>query len=150
MDAVVRAVAMYLFLLVVFRVAGKRTLSETTTFDFVLLLIISEAIQPALIANDSSMTNAFLLVTTLLGIDIVLSLWKLRSRRAQQWTEGEPLLIVADGCVLPERLRTERVDEEDILAAARELQGLERLDQIKYAVLECNGRITIVPREKAG
>ena len=78
MSSILRAAAVYLVLLVVFRVAGKRTLSDMTTFDLVLVLIISEAVQTALVDTDNSMTNAFLLVITLVGIDVLLSVLKHR------------------------------------------------------------------------
>src|SRR5699024_10454047 len=105
-------------------------------FDFILLLIISEATQQAMLGNDFSVTNAFLVIMTLIGLDIGLSLLKQLSPRLDQLLEGLPLVIVEDGRLLKERMRKARIDEEDILTAARELQGLERMEQIKYAVLE--------------
>jgi uncharacterized membrane protein YcaP (DUF421 family) len=145
-ESVVRAAFVYTLLLVVFRLSGKRTLNEMTTFDFVLLLIISESIQQAMIADDNSVTNGALLVLTLVGMDVLLSLAKHRSRRLERLLDGFPVVIVEDGQVRRDRMVNERVDEADVLAAARELRGLERLDQIKYAVIEQNGRITIVPK----
>jgi uncharacterized membrane protein YcaP (DUF421 family) len=149
MDAVLRGSAIYLFLLIVFRLSGKRSLGQVTTFDFVLLLIIAETTQQALLGNDFSVTNAFLLIVTLITIDIGLSLLKRHSRRVDRLLEGTPLLIVEDGRPIRDFMRKARIDDEDILHAARELQGLERMDQIKYAVLERNGGITIIPRETA-
>ena len=148
MDSVLRGLTMYVLLLVIFRIAGKRTLSEVTTFDFVLLLIIAEATQQALLGQDYSITNAALLILTLLGTDIALSLIKQRSDRAARLLEGVPLVLVEDGRMLRERMDKVRVDESDVMSAARQLQGLERLEQIKYAVLERNGSITIVPKER--
>jgi uncharacterized membrane protein YcaP (DUF421 family) len=146
MDAVLRGAITYLIVWLIFRVAGKRSLAETTTFDFVLLLIISETTQSALTNNDNSFTNTILLVTTLVGIDVALSLWKQRSERVDKLLDGVPLLILADGIPIAERLDKERVGEDDILAAARRYHGLERLEQVKYAVLERNGGITIIPK----
>ena len=146
MDTVLRGAAIYLFVWLIFRVAGKRTLAEITTFDFVLLLIISETTQGALLATDNSLMNSVILVTTLLGIDIGLSLWKQRSEPVEKLIDGVPLLILADGIPITERLMKSRLDEGDILFAARQRQGLERLDQIKYAVLERNGGISIIPK----
>ncbi len=147
MDSILRAALVYLILLVLFRVTGKRSLSQTTTFDFVLLLIVSEAIQEALLAGDQSMTNALLLVGTLLAIDIGLSLVKQKSKTLEKLIDDVPLVLVEDGKPLRDRMDKARVDEEDILSSARELQGLERMDQIKYAVLERSGGISIVPRQ---
>ena len=147
MDSVLRGAVTYLVVWLLFRLAGKRSLAELTSFDFVLLLIISETTQASLIGDSQSMTNTLLLIVTLLGIDIALSVWKQRSPKVEKLFDGVPLLILADGVPIKERLDQERVDEEDILSAARQLRGLERLEQIKYAVLERNGAITIIPKE---
>ena len=150
MESVFRAAAVYLFLLVVFRLAGHRTLAQITTFDFVLLLIISEAIQQALIGNDNSMINAALIVLTLAGLNVALSVLKQRSKLAEKVLEDVPLVLVSDGRLLQERMDKVRVDTDDILEAARESHGLERLDQIKMAVLERSGEISIIPRSRTG
>lgn len=149
MNSILRAAAVYLFLLVVFRLAGKRTLSQITTFDAVLLLIISEAIQQAMIDTDNSITNAFLIVLTLVGIDVLLSLAKRRFRRLERLVDGVPVLIVAEGRLRHEEMKRERIDVGDVMAAARSHHGLERLDQIRYAVIEQSGEITIVPTQAA-
>jgi uncharacterized membrane protein YcaP (DUF421 family) len=146
MDAVVRAAAIYFFVWMIFRIAGKRTLSETTAFDFVLLLIVAETTQQALLGEDFSLTNAFILVSTLVGIDIAMSLLKQKFPRVEKAMDGEPVLIVDNGRPLEKRMARARIDRDDILEAARRLQGLERMDQIKYAVLEQSGGITIVPK----
>ncbi len=146
MNAVIRGAAVYLFLLVLFRISGQRALAQVTTFDFILLLIISEACQQALIGDDNSMTHGALVVTTLVGMNIGLSLIKQRFKRVATILEDTPLVLVEEGKLLRERMNKVRVDEDDILEAARDRQGLERLDQIKYAVLERNGEITIICR----
>jgi uncharacterized membrane protein YcaP (DUF421 family) len=146
MDLVLRGLCVYLFLLVIIRVSARRTLGETTTFDFVLILIIAETTQQALLGQDYSVTGAIILITTLVGADILLSVIKNRFPRADRLIDGLPLVIVDQGRPLEDRMRMSRVDKEDILAAARKYQGLERMDQIKYAVLEANGGISIIPR----
>ena len=146
MDAVLRAAIIYIFLLVVFRVAGERTLASLTTFDFVLLLIIAEATQQGLIGDDFSVTKALLVIATLVSLDIGLSLLKERWQGLHKALEGVPLVIVEDGRVLEDRMRRARVDIDDVLQAARERQGLENMDQIKYAVLERTGEISIIPK----
>ena len=145
MDPVLRAATIYLALLVVFRISGQRSLSQVTTFDFVLLLIIAETTQQALLGDDFSVTNSILLIVSLIGLDIVFAWLKQRSAWVSRVTEGEPLIILRDGRPFQDRMDKERIDVSDILAAAREAHGLERLDQIKYAVLERSGGISIVP-----
>lgn len=147
MDSVLRALAVYLFLLVIFRIAGRRSLAQITTFDLVLGLIISEAIQQALIDNDHSLTNAAIVVTTLIGCNVGLSLLKQRSERVERLLEGTPVVVYADEKLLPHAMDKERVDEADILSAAREMHGLHSLDQVRYAVVERNGMVTVVPKE---
>ena len=146
MDAVLRATAIYLFLLLLFRIAGRRSLSEITTFDFVLLLVIGEATQQALLGDDFSVTNAFIIIAALIGIDIAFSMVKEHWPLTAKLLDGMPMVIVEDGRPISERMERARVDESDVLEAARELQGLERLDQIKFAVLEVSGKITIIPK----
>jgi uncharacterized membrane protein YcaP (DUF421 family) len=145
MDAVLRAAAIYFALLVLFRIAGRRSLAEITSFDLILLLIIGEATQQALLGDDFSLINALLVIVTLIGIDIGLSLLKLRSPKIDLLLDGAATIIVEDGKPLKKRLAEARLQEDDILQAARQGQGLERMDQIKYAILEKNGKISIIP-----
>lgn len=145
MDPVLRGLAIYVALLVIFRISGKRTLAQITTFDFVLLLIVSEATQQGLLGDDFSVTNAILVVVTLVGADIAMSFVKEKSNRFAKAADGVPVVVFADGQPIERRMRRARVDVSDILAAGRELHGLERLDQIKYAVLEQSGSISVVP-----
>jgi uncharacterized membrane protein YcaP (DUF421 family) len=150
MDSVLRAVAIYLSLLVIFRISGKRSLAQITTFDFILLLIISEATQQAMLGNDYSMTNAFVVILSLVGLDIGFSLLKGRLPTLERLLDDLPLVIVEDGRPLRERMDKARVDDSDVLTAARQLQGLERMEQIKYAVLERSGGISIIPKHGEG
>jgi len=146
MESVGRALAVYFFLLIVFRIAGKRALSEATPFDLVLLLIISETTQQAMVDSDHSMTNCIVLVLTLVGADIILSMLKQRVPMLDPVLDGTAVILLRDGKVLQERLDRERVAVDDILEAAREQEGLERLDQIKFAVLEKSGQISVVSK----
>lgn len=146
MDAIFRGTAIYIFLLILFRINGKRSLSQITSFDFVLLMIVAETTQQALLGNDFSLTNAGLLIVTLFTLDLVIAILKPFSRKFEKLVDGTPLIILEDGKPLEDRMKKARVDETDILTAARELQGLERLDQIKFAVLERSGGISIIPK----
>lgn len=150
MDSVIRPLVLYVMLLVLFRITGKRSIGQISTFDFVLLLIIGETTQQALVGNDFSITTAVVVVVTLLTVEVGVSALKARSGRLDRLIDGVPLIILDDGRPLRERMRRERVGEDDILEAAREAHGIDRLDQIRRAVLERNGEISIIPRAKAG
>ncbi len=145
MDPVFRALAVYFFLLLVFRIIGKRSLSQITSFDFLLLLIVGEATQQALLGQDYSITNALLVIMVLVGVDYLLAMLKERSRAVERILEGAPLIVVANGKVLETRIKRAGLDEDDVLKAARLKHGLERMEQIKYAVQERDGNISIIP-----
>ncbi|ODN70106.1 DUF421 domain-containing protein [Methylobrevis pamukkalensis] len=148
METVLRGFAVYLFLLLVIRLSGRRAMSEMTTFDFVLVLIIAETTQQALLGDDFSITNSFVLILSLLVIDVLFSQVKARSPRAAAWIDGVPTVLVSRGQPNWSAIRKARVGVDDILEAAREQQGLERLDQVKFAIIEVGGDISIVPWEQ--
>jgi uncharacterized membrane protein YcaP (DUF421 family) len=145
MNPVVRGLVIYIFLLIVFRLTGKKSLKETTTFDFVLLLIIGEVTQQALLGRDYSLTTACLLIITLITADLLLTFLRDKFKIVDQVTDGAPLLIVDHGKPLMKRMKKCKVDESDILHAARLERGLTRMEEIKYAVLERDGSISIIP-----
>jgi uncharacterized membrane protein YcaP (DUF421 family) len=145
MEFFLRTLAIYLFLLVLFRLTGKRTLSELSTFDFILLLIISEATQNALIDDDKSLVAGLAVVLTLVLLDLAMSYLKKRFGVIEKITEGVPVVLVDRGKVIQEHLDKTRVTVSDILQTARLTHGLERMEQIKYAVLETSGGISIIP-----
>lgn len=145
--SVARATIIYLSLLILFRVAGKRTLSDTTTFDFVLLLIISESIQNGLTDPAPALVNSLLLVITLVLLNILLSVLKQRWPRVERIAEGQPVLIFSRGKPHADVMSRERVGEEDIMHAARTTHGLRSLEEIEYAILETSGGISVIPRK---
>ncbi len=147
MESVLRSIAVYLFVLVVFRISGKRSLSQITTFDFILLLIIGEATQQALVGNDFSIINALVVIATLTTLEMAFSWMGRRMPGFVRVVEGLPVVIVEDGKVLHERADHEGVTLTEILAAGREHHGLERLEQFKYAILERHGGISVVPQQ---
>lgn len=150
MDSVIRGLSIFVILLLVFRIAGKRTLHETTTFDFVLILIVSETVQQAMIDNDNSVTNAFILIVTLVGVNVVFSLLKQRFTWFAKITEGTPVVVIEHGRIHHDRMEKERIDQDDILNAARERRGLRGMDEVESAVLERDGSISVIPKRRTG
>ena len=148
MNPVIRGIIVYVFLLLILRIMGKRSLSETTTFDLIVLLIISEVTQQAMIGRDESLTGAAILITTLLGMDLLFTLLKRPFKLFEKVVEGTPLIIVDRGKPLRERMNKIKVDESDVMQAARSKQGIEKMEQVKYAVLEKDGTISVIPFEK--
>ncbi len=146
MESIWRGAATYLFVWLVFRIAGKRSLAQITTFDAVLLLIISETTQAALLDNDNSMTNSFLLIATILGIEVVTSYLKCSFPTLEKVIDGAPLVLLDERGILEQHLKHERMDRDDILSAARH-QGVGTMEEVRYAVLEQSGGITIVAKK---
>lgn len=105
MDMVFRALAIYLFLVVVFKVAGRRALLQMTSFDLILLLIISEATQQALLGQDFSVTGAMITITTLVVVDIIFGLMKKYFSPVENILDGTPVILVENGVPLADKLK---------------------------------------------
>lgn len=148
MDSVLKALVVYFVLWLLIRLAGRRTLAELSTFDFILFLIIGGATQRALIGQDYSLINAFVVVTTLIVVDILVGLVERDFSFINKIIKGVPTILVDNGHLLTGRMRRSRVTADEILERARSLHGLENLEQVKYAILEASGEISIIPREK--
>ncbi len=145
MDIIIRVILIYLFLMVLLRASGRRALSELTGFDLILLLIVAEVTDSALLGHYS-FVQAILTITALFTIDIGFSFLKQRYQSFNDWTEGTPVIIVKDGQLLLDRMKDLRIDEKEVLQAARQSHGLTHLEQVRYAVAEASGAISIIPR----
>ena len=149
MEMSLRAVAIDLILLVVFKIAGRRALLQMTSFDLILLLIISEATQQALLGNDFSVTGAMLTIVTLVVIDMLFGVLKKYIHGAESVLDGSPVILVSHGELQNDKLKKVDVSCDDILVSARQNHGITELKEIKYAILERNGHISIIPEESA-
>lgn len=135
----VRVIAIYLVLLGLLKLAGKRTLGQMTPFDLLTLLLLSNVVQNAMIGPDTSLTGGIVGAMTLLGLNRMVSRSRLRSA-----IEGQPTVLIKDGQLMPEHLRREDVNEAELLSALRE-HGVERYQDVMTAVLEPDGTISVVP-----
>lgn len=145
MHTVINAACIYLALLLFFRLAGRRTVAELTTFDFVLVLIIAETTQRVMMSEDGSLTGSLIAILTLLVLDIALALVKARLPVLERWIDGLPTVLIREGQVVERALHKSRVGREDILESARLSRGIASMDEIRYAVLEVTGQISIIP-----
>jgi len=145
MDTVIRSLVIYFVLWAVLRVSGRRTLAKMTNFDLVLLLIVGGVTQRALLGQDYSVTNALLVVGTLVLTDVILSLLQREFPPLSKLLNGEPMIVVEEGQPLLGRLNRARLTVEQVLASARRSHGLESMEEIKYAILEASGEISIIP-----
>ena len=148
-EKVLRSVVVYLFLLIAFRFTGKRQVGQLTPFDLVVLLIISNVVQNAVIGADNSLGGGLIGALTILLLNYAVVEIAFRYKRARRLLEATPTLLIHNGNVLHENLRRERVTLDDLLAALRK-NGMVEPSQVRYAVLEENGAISVVPRAAQG
>jgi uncharacterized membrane protein YcaP (DUF421 family) len=135
----------YLLLLLIFRIAGRRTLAETTSFDLVLLLIIGETTQQAMVGQDNSLGTAAIAILSLVSLDMGITYLKKAFPAFDRLLEGSPVLLVNGGKIQRRALEANGLDEEDLKEAARLSHGLEDVKDVRQATLERDGKISIVP-----
>ena len=143
MDLVLRTMFAFVLILVITRAVGRRELSSMEPFDLILLVVIGDLVQQGVTQSDYSLTGTIVVVTTLATL-VVFTAWiSYRFRRLRPLLEGEPTLLIAEGRLLERNLRRERMTVEEIRAEARQ-QSIASLDDIRYAVLETNGKISFI------
>jgi len=148
MENVLRAAIMYVFLFIIFKISGRKTLLEMTIFDFILVLIISEATQQALLGEDFSIMGAMITIGTLIFIDKILGFLENKIPALNLWLNGSPIILIENGKILDQRLRKCSLSEDEIMMVARQQEGIVNLHDIKFAILEKNGKISIIPYQK--
>ncbi len=141
-----RTAAIYLVVLLLLRVAGKRELGQMTPFDLVVILLISNAVQNAMTGPDTSLTGGVVAAATLIVVNLVVSRVGRRIPFLSRAFSGSPTLLVNDGEVIQSHLRREDVTVEEIEMAARE-HGVGSLDEVRAAILEIDGSISVIPKE---
>jgi uncharacterized membrane protein YcaP (DUF421 family) len=145
-EIVLRTAIVYFFLVLILRVTGKREVGQMSILELIVVLVISDAVQNSMVGENTSLWGGLVAVITLFVADNLLKFAAKRSRRLRRAVEGEPRLLVRDGRVLSKALREEGVDVEDVRAAARGA-GIARLEDVRLAVLETEGSISIIPME---
>lgn len=146
METVIRVTIIYLALLLGLRILGKREFSKLSTMELVTLLLIPELFAQALVREDFSITNAFVAVATLFSLVFLTSLLAQKNEKIEGIIEGNPAVLVEHGRLIEENLNKERVTPGEVFSAMRK-SGLERLEQVKWAILEGDGKISVVPEE---
>jgi|SRR6185295_9252949 uncharacterized membrane protein YcaP (DUF421 family) len=145
-EVVLRTAIVYLFLVAALRLSGKREVAQMTVLELVVILVISDAVQNSMVGDNTSVYGGLIAVVTLLTLDFLLRTLSRRSKKVRDVIEGEPRLIVRDGRLLRHAINEEGLQVEDVQAAVRE-HGLSRVEDVRYAVLETNGTISVIPRD---
>jgi uncharacterized membrane protein YcaP (DUF421 family) len=148
-DIVLRVAFVYFAVMVALRVTGKRELGQMSPFDFVCLLLIPEIFSDALARGDYSMTSATVGAATLFSLVAVMSLTTFRWPRLDRIVNSEPTVLVHDGRFVERHLATERVTPADVFTEMHKA-GLEELRDVRWAILEADGKISVVPVDPRG
>jgi uncharacterized membrane protein YcaP (DUF421 family) len=147
MDLVLRTTTIFLFILFVTRVTGRRELNSLEPYDIIVLVVLGDLVQQGVTQSDNSVTGAMIVISTMMVLSVVTGWLGWRSRRARIVLEGEPLILVDDGRPVNRNLRRERLTVEEVEAEAR-IQQLGSLDDVRWAVLETDGQISFVPKSQ--
>jgi uncharacterized membrane protein YcaP (DUF421 family) len=145
MDLAIRAIALYVFVVFVMRVVGRRELSSLTAIDLVLLIVLGDAIQQGLTQDDYSVTGAVIVVSTFAILQVGTSYLGFKSRRARSILEGQPLVLIEDGTLIEGNLRRQRLTPDDVAEEMR-LQQILSFADVEWAILESNGRMSFIEK----
>ncbi|MBY4897637.1 DUF421 domain-containing protein [Cupriavidus sp. AU9028] len=146
-EFVVRAVIIYCSVLLLMRLAGKRQIGQMTPFDLVLLLILSEGLQNAMIGSDESVLAGLIVAVTLVGINGLVSWFSWRSRKFEYVVEGRPQLLIRNGKVFNDVMKAARITSDDLMKELRR-EGCNSLDDVRYAILENDGAISVLKHKE--
>jgi uncharacterized membrane protein YcaP (DUF421 family) len=146
MDLVIRAAVAYVFIIFILRVMGRRELSSLGPSDLVLIVVLGDLVQNGVTQSDQSVTGMFIAISTFALLTVAMSVLTFKSKRAQTLIEGQPLILVQDGMPVEKNLRAERIRVDDVAEEAR-AQGIEKIDEIKWCLLETSGSMSFVKKK---
>ena len=146
MDLVFRAIVLFGGVYILLRVVGRRELAQMEPIDFILLIVLGDAIQQGLTQDDYSVTGAFIVIFTIAAIQVAVGYVTFRSARFRSVVEGEPVILIENGRVLDKNLRRARIAVEELAEEAR-LSQVASLHEVAWAVLETSGKISIIPKQ---
>lgn len=148
-ELVLRALAVFSFLFIVMRLWGKKHFGEFTPFDFILLLIMSEAVQNALVENDKGVPAAFITIGTLVAMNIFLNKLTFYFRKAERIIDGTPEVLIKNGKINREMLNKQTITDQELHEALR-MEGVLDVDEVFLAMMETNGKISVIKKKDEG
>ena len=147
MDLVLRAIFVFFLILLITRAVGRRELSSMEPFDLILLVVIGDLVQQGVTQSDNSVTGAITVICTMALLTVATAYLSFRFKRLRPLLEGDPILVISDGRVLERNLHRQRMTIEELAAEAR-LQSIGSLADVRYAVLESNGRVSFLKADQ--
>jgi len=143
-EIIARTFIIYAVLVLALRLAGKRELGQMTPFDLVVLLLISNAVQNAMVGSDVSLTGGLIAAGVLISANYGVAAARERVTWFREAVEGTPSVIVSNGKLIAQNMRREGLEEEEVMMALRE-HGIDKLEEVRLAVIETDGSISVMP-----
>jgi uncharacterized membrane protein YcaP (DUF421 family) len=147
MDVAIRTLLAFLFIFAITRLVGRRELSKLEPFDVIMLVVIGDLVQQGVTQSDYSVTGIVIVLSVLTLMTALFAYLNFRFPRLRPWMEGRPVVLIDNGAVIERNLRRERLTVGEVEAEARQ-QQIASLGQVRWAVLERNGRISFIPDEE--
>ena len=144
-ELIVRSVIVYLFLIVLLRITGKRQVGQLGPFDLVLLLVLSNALQNSMNGGDNSLIGGLIGATTLIALNYIVAMLTFRSKRIEALVEGRPEVLIHNGKLFEQVMTHSRLTHHELNAALRQA-GCLSVEDVRCAMIENNGGISVIPR----
>jgi uncharacterized membrane protein YcaP (DUF421 family) len=148
MDLVIRATVIFFFVFLVTRVVGRRELSSLEPFDLILLVVIGDLVQQGVTQSDYSVTGAVTVISVMAVLTVALSWVSFKVRPLRPVLEGDPVVLVEDGRMIEKNMNRERITVEDLEREGRQQQILS-VEDMRWAVLETSGQISVIPKQSS-
>src|SRR5664280_3284223 len=146
-EFLIRGVVVYVFLIVLLRLTGKRQVGQLSPFDLVLLLVLSNAVQNSMNGGDNTITGGLILATTLVVLNWIVGWLTYHSKHIETFVEGMPVILIHDGKIYHESMRRVQMTQHELEASLR-ANGCAGPEEVRFAVLENNGQFTVIPKTK--
>jgi uncharacterized membrane protein YcaP (DUF421 family) len=143
LEIVGRSVVVYLFIIIAIRIAGKKELAQLSVIDLVFILLISNAVQNAMVGPDNSLVGGIIAAASLFIVNIILKFITYKFKKVDAIFEGEPVILIHNGKILKKNLSKEQIPLDELEASVRE-HGLEKIEDVNLAILEIDGNISII------
>lgn len=145
LDIALRTLSVYAFIFIAIRITGKKEISQLSVIDFVLVILVSNAVQNSMVGPDNSLTGGLLAAAVLFGVDYGIKMLVYKNKKARHLLEGEPVMLVYKGKKLVQNLKKEKISDEELAESIRS-HGISTIDEVELAIMETNGSISIIPR----
>jgi uncharacterized membrane protein YcaP (DUF421 family) len=146
-ELILRGALVYIFLVILLRITGKRQVGQLAPFDLVLLLVLSNAVQNAINGGDNSFLGGIISAVTLVGLNYLVGLGTFKSKRLEALIEGRPEVLIHNGALFTEVMRRQKLTHHELNSALR-ASGCACVEEVHFAILENDGQITVQPRDR--